>query len=137
MHTDTRYVFVCTQRQCFSSKEIIFKAITLMLGPGKTRNVSKEEIYLIQNLTVGIGFNIIITYFNILQLWFCIDWFFFPTFFSKQKLILCLSTFLLKRRMWRTTLTSSGCQKAVWLKTLSRSLKNTRRAGDYWCAEIL
>ncbi|KAG1972890.1 adenylate kinase 7 isoform X3 [Pimephales promelas] len=29
----------------------IIKAITLVLGPGKTRNVSKEEIYLIRELT--------------------------------------------------------------------------------------
>ncbi|KAI2654253.1 Adenylate kinase 7 [Labeo rohita] len=31
--------------------EDIIKAITLVLGPGKTQNVSKEEIYLIQELT--------------------------------------------------------------------------------------
>ncbi|XP_056333136.1 adenylate kinase 7 [Danio aesculapii] len=34
-----------------NTMEDIIKAITLMLGPGKTLKVSKEEIYLIQNLT--------------------------------------------------------------------------------------
>ncbi|KAK2878932.1 hypothetical protein Q8A67_019723 [Cirrhinus molitorella] len=34
-----------------STMEDIIKAITLALGPGKTQNVSKEEIYLIRDLT--------------------------------------------------------------------------------------
>lgn len=59
----------------------------------------------------------------------------FFIFFSKQILILCLSTFVLKHCMWKRILTSSGCQKMAWLKTLSRSLKNTSRPGDCWYVE--
>lgn len=58
-------------------------------------------------------------------------------FFSKQILILCLSTFVLKQHIWKRILTFSGCQKLAWLKTLSRSLKNTSKLGDCWYAEIL
>lgn len=72
---------------------------------------------------------------NIVHFWFCINYDIFFTFFSKQILILCLSTFVLKHCMWKRILTSSGCQKMAWLKTLSRSLKNTSRPGDCWYVE--
>lgn len=75
---------------------------------------------------------------NIVQFWFCIDNVFFSsTFYSKQILILCLSTFVLMQHIWKRILTFSGCQKLAWLKTLSRLLKNTSRLGDCWYAEIL
>lgn len=110
-----------------------------MLGPGKTQNVSKEEIYLIQELTVRINVNIVLTFYSedykYLHFWFWINYDIFFTFFSKQILILCLSTFVLKHCMWKRILTSIGCQKMAWLKTLSRSLKNTSRPGDCWYAE--
>lgn len=73
---------------------------------------------------------------NIVHFWFCINYdVFFYFLFSKQILILCLSAFVLKRCMWKRILTSIGCQKMAWLKTLSRSLKNTSRPGDCWYVE--
>lgn len=59
------------------------------------------------------------------------------TFFSKQISILCLSAFVLKHYIWKRILTSSGCQKMAWLKTLSWSLKNTSRPGDCWYVALV
>lgn len=56
-----------------------FKALAYVLGPGTTQNVSKEEIYLIRDVTVRIMINI--WYY---QFWFSIDKVFFFHFLQQR-----------------------------------------------------